>query len=118
MTQNMRHKILLDIELKTDPSITTSKSNLVLINNNKEISADHRVKMKESEKIDKYQYLARELKKLWDMRVTMTPIVIGTLGIVPKDPEKSLWELEIRGRIEITQTTAVLKSAKILKKVL
>ena len=33
-------------------------------------SAVYRVKMKESEKIEKYLDLAREQKKLWNMKVT------------------------------------------------
>ena len=45
--------------------------------------------MKESRKIDKYLDLARELKKLWNMRVMELPVIVGTLGMVPK-------ELEIR----------------------
>ena len=39
------------------------------------IPADHCVKLKESEKRDKYLNVARELKKLWNMRVG-----IGALG--------------------------------------
>ena len=35
------------------------------------IRADSRVKVKESEKGDKYLDLARELKKLWNMKVTV-----------------------------------------------
>ena len=30
--------------------------------------------------IDKYLDLARELKKLWKMRVTVIPVVLGALG--------------------------------------
>ena len=41
------------------------------------VPADHRIKLKECEKKDKYPYLARELKKLWNMQVTIIPIVIG-----------------------------------------
>ena len=47
------------------------------------VPADHRVKLKESEKRDKYLDLARELKKLWNMKVTI-PIVNGTLHTVTK----------------------------------
>ena len=36
-----------------------------------------RVKMKESEKRDAYLDLARKLKKLWNMRVTIIPIEVG-----------------------------------------
>ena len=46
---------------------------------------------------------ARELKKLWNMRVKVVPTVIGALGTVPKGLEKSLRELEIKGRIETIQ---------------
>ena len=48
------------------------------------VSAEHRVKSKESGKNDKYLDLVRELKKLWNMKVTMIPIVIGALGTVTK----------------------------------
>ena len=41
--------------------------------------ADHRVKLKESEKKDKYLDLARELKKLWNVNVTFIPIIIGSV---------------------------------------
>ena len=43
---------------------------------------DHRVTLKENEKKDKYLNLARELKKLWKMKVTLMPIVIVTLDTV------------------------------------
>ena len=79
------------------------------------IPAEHGVKMKESEKIDKYLDLARELKKLWNMTVTVVPIMVGALGTVPKGLEKRLEELEIRRRIEPIQTTALLRSARILR---
>ena len=38
---------------------------------------DLRIKLKECEKKDKYLDLARELKKLWNIKVTIIPIVIG-----------------------------------------
>ena len=43
------------------------------------VQADHRVELKECKKKDKYQDLARELKKLWKMKVTSMPILIGAL---------------------------------------
>ena len=46
------------------------------------VSGDHRVKLKESEKKDKYLNIARELKKLWNMKVTIIPILIGAFGTV------------------------------------
>ena len=46
--------------------------------------ADHRVKLKVSKKRDKYLDLARELKKLWNMKVTVIPVEIGALGTITK----------------------------------
>ena len=69
------------------------------------IPVEHRVKIKESETIKKYLDLARELKKLWNMKMTLILI-----GMIFKGLEKRLVELEIRRRIETIQTTAQLKS--------
>ena len=82
------------------------------------VPADHRVKFKESEKKDKYLDLAWELKKLWNMKVTVISIVIGALGTVTKELVKGLKNLEITGGVETIQTTVLLKSARILKRVL
>ena len=45
------------------------------------VPADHWLKLKESDKKDKYEDLARELKKLWNMKVTVVSIVTSALGI-------------------------------------
>ena len=74
--------------------------------------------MKECEKKDKYLDLARELKKLWNMKVTIIPIVIGALGTVTEGLVQRLEDLEIKGRVETIQTTAILRSARILRRVL
>ena len=70
------------------------------------VPADHRVKLKECQKRDKYLDTARELKQLWNMKVTIIPIVIGTLGTVTKGLVKGLEDLEIAGRVETIETTA------------
>ena len=83
-----------------------------------DVPADHRIKLKEYEKRDKYLELARELKKLWNMKVTIIPIVIGALGTVTKGLLKGLEDLKVGGRVETIQTTALLKTARILRRVL
>ena len=73
---------------------------------------------KKSEKRDKYLDHARELKKLWNMKVTVIPIKIDALSTVTKGLVQKVGDLEIRGRVEITQTTALLRSARVLRRVL
>ena len=77
------------------------------------VLADNWEKLKESEKKDKYLDLAWELKKLWNMKVTIIPIVIGALGTVTKGLIKGVEELEIRELSETVQTTALLSLARI-----
>ena len=60
------------------------------------ITVDHRVKIKKMEKEDKYL----KLKKLKNMRMTVIPIVIYTLGTVPKSLERGVEELKkLEGKI-------------------
>ena len=75
-------------------------------------------KPKESKKKYNYLDLARELKKLWNMKVTIIPSVIGAFGTVTKGLFKGLEDLEVRGRVETIQTTALLTTARILRRVL
>ena len=56
------------------------------------IPTDHRVKIKENQKIDKYMDLARELKMLWNIKVIVIPTVIVTLRTIPEGLEKRLTE--------------------------
>ena len=82
------------------------------------VPADYRIKLKESEKKDKFLDLARRLKKRWNMKVTIIQIVIGAHGTVNKGLIKGLEDSEIKGRVETIQTIALLRSARILRRVL
>ena len=82
------------------------------------ILLDHRVKLKENEKRDTYLDLTRELKKLWNIKVSVVAIVIGTLGTVTKGLVQGVEDLEIRGWVVIIQIIALLRSVRIVRRVL
>ena len=121
--ENDSHKPLWDFNIQTDHKIPARRPDLIIINKKTKICkivdfavpADHIINLKESEKKDKYLDLAREIKKLWNMKVT---IVIGAFGTTTKGLLKDLDDLEIGGRVETIQTTALLKTARILRRVL
>ena len=52
------------------------------------------------------------------MKVTIIPIVIGAFGMVTKGLLKGLEDLDVGDRVETIQTTALLKTARILRRVL
>ena len=58
---------------KTRPNNTQQKKKDNLQNCRLCCPADHRINLKECEKKDKYLDLARELKKLWKMKVSIVP---------------------------------------------
>ena len=70
--ENETHKLLWNVEIQTDHLILARWPDLIRINKKKkricrivdfDVLADHRVKLKECKKNDKYLDLARELKK-------------------------------------------------------
>ena len=75
-------------------------------------------KIKESEKRNKNLDLARELKYLRNMKVKVIPVVIGGLGTIPKVLVKGLEDFEIKEQMEINQSRALLRSARILGRML
>ena len=68
---NATHKLQWDFNIQTDHLIPARRPDLIIINQKKRtckivdfaVPADHRIKLKECEKKDKYIDLARELKK-------------------------------------------------------
>ena len=129
--ENATHKLLWDFNIQTDHLIPARRPDLIIINKQKKkkkkrtckivdfaVPADHRIKLKEYEKRDKYLDLARELRKLWNMQVTIIPIVIGAFGTVTKRLLKGLEDLEVCGRVLTIQTTALLRTARILRRIL
>ena len=125
--ENATRKLLWDFKIQTDDLIPTRRPDLIIINKKKKENLQNcrlycpggpQINMKESEKKDKYLDLARKLKKLWNMKVTIVPIVIGAFGTITKGLLKGLEDLEIGGRVETIQMTALLRTARILRRVL
>ena len=83
------------------------------------VPGDGQVKDKELEKIEKYQLLREEIRKLWKLKkVTVVPVVIGTLGAVSDKFDKHIEKLGTTIRLEVIQKTALLGTARLLRNVL
>ena len=79
------------------------------------IPGDARVKDKELEKIEKYQLLSKEIRKLWKLKkVTVVPVVIRALGAVFDVFGKHMEKLGTTIRLEVIQKTALLGRARLL----
>ena len=117
--ENDTHNLLWDFDIHTDHLISARRPDLVVINRKNKrtckivdfaVPADHRIKLKESEKNWEF------FKKLKNMKVKIIPIAIVAFGTVTKVllKDRKTWKLEE----ETIQTTALLRTARILRRFL
>ena len=118
--ENETHKVLWDFEMRTDHRISARWPGLVIVNKKRTcpivdfaVPTDHRVKLKEIEKRNKYWDLAREQKiyRTWSWRRYQLSLVQS------KQILKGLEDLEIREQMEIISATNFLRSARMLRRV-
>ena len=86
--ENDNIKILWDFNIHTDRVIEARRPDIVVVDKrNSEaviidiaVPGDLRVKDKEMEKILKYQNLALEISRMWNVKASVVPIIVGALG--------------------------------------
>ena len=77
-----------------------------------------RIEEKEKDKIEKYQYLGRELQKKWNVKVKIIPLFVGSVGAISKQFGNKLKQIGITVGAVKVQKTVLLGTARILRKVL
>ena len=115
-----------DFTIQTDHYITARRPDIVVVDKNNKTCqlidvacpGDKRVKEKEDEKIAKYQDLAREIRKIWNMKVKVVPVVIGALETITPRLKDNLKELGIPEKTSQIQKSVLLGTARILRKAL
>ena len=81
------------------------------------VPGDSRIQKKEKDKTEKYQDLGRGLQKIWNIKVKIIPLVVGSLGAIPKQFGNRLKQIGITAGTAQVQKR-VLGTARILRKVL
>ena len=117
-------KLLWDFNIQTASYVQARRPDLVVIDRKKgqcfiidiAVPGDSRVGEKEREKVDKYQDLRREVAKLWNIKTTVVPVVVGALGVVTNNLTKHLKTIRVSTKIaEFLQKAALLGTARLLK---
>ena len=81
-----------DFSIQNDHVIEARRPDLVVVDKKERnckiidfaVPGDSRIEEKEKEKIEKYQDFGRELQKIWNVKVKIMPLVVGSLGAIPK----------------------------------
>ena len=124
--ENEDYKILWDFSIQTDHVIEAWRPDLVVVDKKERsckiidfaVPGDSRIEEKEKDKIEKYQDLGRELQKIWNVKVKIIPLVVGSLGAIPKQFGNRLKQIGIAVGTAQVQKTVLLGTARILRKVL
>ena len=126
VVENDQAKILWDFQIQTDKLVMANQPDIVLIDKQQKkavvidvaIPSDSNIRKKEHEKLEKYQGLKKELEKMWGVKATVVPVVIGALGAVTH--KLGEWLQQIPGTTsEVSvQKSTVLGTAKILHRTL
>ena len=61
------------------------------------VPGESRIEEKEKGKIESYQALGRELQNIWNVKVKIIPLVVGSLGAIPKQFGNRLKRIAITG---------------------
>ena len=74
----------------------------------------------QDEKFEKHQDLAREIKRIWHVKVKVKviPPAVGTLGTIPRALKANLEEIGVNVGIDLLQMSVLLGTATILTEVL
>ena len=123
VVENKNFKILWDFIIQCDHMI----GDIVVVDKVKKetmiidvaIPGHTRLCDKKREKIEKYSLLKDKIGRLWQMKkVVVIPIVVGALGTITTKLEKYIESFGIEIRIEHVQKSALLGTARIIRKVL
>ena len=125
MIENNNVRILWDFNIFVDRFLEAKRPDIVVVDKEEEcviidvaVPADQSIEMKETEKMEKYQELAGEITKMWDVKTRTVPVVVGVLGAISIRFDHFLGLLKIDTSMEAIQKSVVLGTAHILRKTL
>ena len=82
------------------------------------VPADRNVVQKEAEKKLNYKSLCIEIQRMWNLKCTIIPVIVGATGIVTRSLKKNLEAVPGKHSIDSLQKTATLETSHIIREVL
>jgi len=113
--------VLWNQAVHTDGEVAENRPDITIKNKRGEtctlidvaIPADRNVVQKEAEKKLKYESLCIEIQRMWDLKCTIIPVIIGATGILTRSLRKNLEALQGTHSIDLLQKTAILGTSHI-----
>ena len=85
--------VLWNQAVHTDREVATNRPDIIIKNKKEKtctlidvaITADRNVVQKEAENNLKYKSLCKEIQRMWNLKCTIVPVIIGATGIVTRN---------------------------------
>ena len=81
------------------------------------VSGGRGTEEKKKDKTEKYQGLGRELQTMWNLTVKIIPLVVGSLGAIPKQFHNRLKQIGVTAGTAQVQKKVLLRTTRTLRKV-
>jgi len=94
--------VLWNQAVHTDREVTGNRPDIIIKNKKEKI----------------YKSLCIEIKRMWDLKCTIIPVIFGATGIVTRNLRKNLESVPGKHSINSLQKTAILGTSHIIRKVL
>jgi len=126
VTENDNITVLWDMPVNTDREIKANRPDIIVKNKEEKtclmidmtVPSERNVTIKELEKLSKYKDLEIEVTRMWGMKTTTIPVVVGALGLIKKGLEKRIKKIPGTPTTQEIQKIILLGSAHIIRRTL
>ena len=126
VTENNNITVLWDMPINTDREIKANRPDIIIKNREDKtcfmidmtVPSERNVSIKELEKLSKYKDLEIEITRMWGMKTTTIPVVIGALGLIKKGLENRVKLIPGAPAIHELQKIVLLGTSHIIRRTL
>ena len=126
VTENDQVTILWDMPIQTDREITANRPDIVVKDKvNKtcllidmSVPTERNISIKTMEKLSKYKDLEIEIERMWGLKATTVPVIIGALGLIKKGLDNFINRIPGNIKVIELQKIVLLGTAHILRRTL
>jgi len=118
-------RVLWNQAVHTDREVRRNRTDVIIKNKKKKtctqidmaLPGGRNIVQREAEKKLKYKSLCIEIQRMWNMKCTIVPVIIGANGIVTRRLKKNLETVPGKHSIDSLQKTAILGTSHTIRKV-
>jgi len=126
VTEGKDVSILWDFPIHTDRTIQASRPDIAIKDKRNNtcllidmsVPSDNNVAAKEFEKLSKYKDLEIEVGKMWHLKTTTIPVVVGALGLIKKGTNAFIEKIPGSPSLQEVQKIVLNSTAHVLRRAL